>query len=114
VANGTSGNTDSLLLVLSDRHIADGLPELRWNVLHEVLGGCRTVVIDLADVTTLTSSAVAALLNIHRLCRARRGQLVLRDPTGAVLDLLRHARLDRLLTIETAGGITSSPGREHP
>ncbi len=92
-----------LTLVLDDRDVAQNLPELRWNVLNHVLAGRRAVLIDLAAVTALSSTAVATLLNMHRVLRARGGRLVLQRPSAATRDLLRHTGLNRVLDVEAVG-----------
>ncbi len=75
------GDDDCLVLVLDDRDIVENLPDLRWDVLHHVLAGRRVVVVDVAGVSEMSSTAVAALLNIHRILRSRRGRLVLQQPS---------------------------------
>ncbi len=106
---------DALVLALTDRDVAEDLPGLRWNVLQHVLGGRRDVVVDLDGVRALSSTAIAALLNIHRLCRARGGRLVLQHPSGAVLDVLAHTGLDRVLVVRTGSGpAPAAPSASRP
>lgn len=99
-------SSDTLALNLTDRDLVDNLPELRWNVLHSLLGGRRNVIVDLSGVTSISSTAVAALLNLHRICRARGGRLVLQRPNRGATDVLAGTGLDRLL--QTA----SKPARQ--
>ena len=93
----TAGD-DCLTLVLDDHDLADPV-ELRWNVLQHVLAGRRTVVVDLAGVTQLSSTAVAALLNLHRVLRAPRGRLLVRRPSPAAREFLEHTGLHRVLQL---------------
>ncbi len=97
---------DALVLALTDDDIANRLPELRLNMLHSVLAGRRIVIVDLAAVTCLSSTLLAALLNIHRICRARGGSVVLRHPNAASHELLRSGGLDRVFKLDDAEGNT--------
>ncbi len=94
------GDGQVLVLQLDDEDMARSLPDLRWSVLHHVLAGRRHVVVDLAQVTELSSTAVAALLNIHRVLRSRGGTLVVQRPGPAARQLLAHTGLHRVLRLD--------------
>ncbi len=98
-AQATVDDDHCLTLALNDRDIAQNLPDLRWNILHHVLAGHRHVIIDLAAVTALSSTAVAALLNVHRVLRSRGGRLDLHRPSPASRELLQHTGLERVLHV---------------
>ncbi len=104
VANAPAAIDDErcLTLAVNDRDVAQNLPDLRWNVLHHVLAGHRHVIVDLTDVAALSSTAVAALLNIHRVLRSHGGRLDLRRPSPASRELLQRTGLDRVLHVDTA------------
>ena len=89
-----------LVLQLDDQDMVRSLPDLRWSVLHHVLAGRRHVVVDLAGVTELSSTAVAALLNIHRVLRSRGGTLVVQQPGPSARQLLTHTGLHRVLRLD--------------
>jgi len=87
----------------------DGVAQLRWRLLEAVGAGARRVVVDLSAVSQLSSTAVAALLGVHRVCRARGGAVVLRGPTRSTLNLLYRTGLWRVMQVE--GGPRQGPAR---
>lgn len=87
----------------------DRLPDLRWELHHLLTEGRRVIVVDLAHAPQIGSATLAALLGAHRVCRARRGSVVLRDPGTPTTDLLRRTGLRRVLPV--ARRQTRAPGR---
>ncbi len=107
-ALSSAARADSLTLVLDDRDLAEPT-ELRWHVLQHVLAGRRTVIVDVAGVTHLSSTSVAALLNLHRVLRTRRGRLLVRRPSTAAREFLEHTGLHRVLHLQAAGHEDQQP-----
>lgn len=85
----------SPVLVLDPADLRGGLGVLRWR-LGPLLEGGTSVLVDVGGLSTLSSATVAALLRARRLCRARGGQLVLRNPRRAVTAVLRRSGLEDL------------------
>ena len=79
-----------------------GLPDLRWELHDLVVAGARTIVVDLSTAPRVGSGAVGALLGAHRVCKARGGGVVIRDPGRQTLDLLQRTGLWRVFTVEQA------------
>lgn len=93
---------DRATVVLTDALVRDGLADLRWRLRSLVLSGARVIVVDVAQIGELSSSVVTVLLGAHRICRARGGGLVLRNPSRRTAELLHRTGLSRVLLRETA------------
>jgi anti-sigma B factor antagonist len=93
---------DRVVVVLTDASLQDGLADLRWQLRSQVLTGARVIVVDIADLGELSSGVVSVLLGMHRICRARGGGLVLRNPTRRTSELLSRTGLSRVLLAESA------------
>lgn len=78
----------------------DGVAALRWALRTAVVSGARTVTVDMTDVPELSSTAVASLLNTHRLLRVRGGGVQLVNCGPAVLSLLHRTALWRVFMID--------------
>lgn len=91
---------DEVVLRLDDALVADGLADLRWALHDALLAGARRLVLDVSDVSSLSSSAVASFLAAHRTCRARGGGVVLTGANRRTEDLLHRTGLWRVLLIE--------------
>jgi anti-anti-sigma factor len=87
---------------LDDELLADGLADVRWLLHDALLAGARRLVVDLAGVQQLSSSAVASFLWAHRTCRARGGAVVLRGANRRTQDLLHRTGLWRVIEVEDA------------
>lgn len=85
---------------ITDETFVEGMAGLRWQLRALVLGGARIVVADVADLRQMSSTAVAALLSAHRVCRLRGGGVVIRHPNRRTLDLLHRTGLHRVFHIE--------------
>ncbi len=91
------------VVVLDDRTVDEGLSDLRWHLRSLVLGGVRTIEVDLSQTSRMRSTALAALLSAHRACRARGGGVVLVNPNRQVADVVRRTGLSRVFRIQHAG-----------
>ncbi|MEZ0164361.1 STAS domain-containing protein [Kineococcus sp. LSe6-4] len=86
----------SPVLVLDPHDLRGGLGVLRWRLGRLLDGPMTVLVVDVSGLTTLSSATVAALLRARRLCRARGGHLVLRNPRRSVTAVLRRSGLEDL------------------
>ncbi len=57
------------------------------------------VLVDLADVTMITSVGLGALITLHKACKEAKGKLVLLNLKPDILNILKLSRLDKLFTI---------------
>jgi anti-anti-sigma factor len=88
---------DSVTVVLTDVLVQDGLADLRRRLRTAVLSGVRVIIVDVGSIGELSSGTVAVLLGAHRICRARGGGLVLRNPSRRTGELLHRTGLSRVL-----------------
>ncbi len=98
----TTGS-EQILVNLGDEELEHDLGSLLYDVARSVQGGPRTIVVDVARLTTLTRRVVGLLLRLDATARSRRRRAVLRHPSTAVERALIASRLDRMLWVETAG-----------
>jgi anti-sigma B factor antagonist len=87
-------------VIVVDDAAAAALVDLRRRLRDAVLNGEQTIVVDVSELTRPSSATIAALLGVHRLCRARGGGILLRDPHRRTRDLLRRTGLVHVLRIE--------------
>jgi len=98
-------------IVLDDRTVTDGLSYLRCHLRELVLGVAQTIEVDLSHTSRIGSTALAALLNAHRACRARGGGVVLVDPNRQVTDVMKRTGLWRVFQVQRSGRVLE-PRRE--
>jgi len=99
-----------VILRLTDAEVSEGLADLRWALHDALLAGARRLVVDVSDVSSLSSSAVASFLAAHRTCRARGGGVVLTGANRRTEDLLHRTGLWRvLLTDDRVPSAASRP-----
>jgi len=72
-------------------------PQLRVNLRETVEAGDPFVVIDLAEITFIDSSGLAALVSGLKACRQAGGDLRIAAPTEQVQNVLQVTTLDQVL-----------------
>jgi anti-anti-sigma factor len=90
------------IVMLSDTDMDGGLTPLRWRLRELVMEGATLVVIDVSELSQISSTLLAALLDTHRVCRQRGGGVVIRHASRKVADVLRRTGLDRVFEVEAA------------
>ncbi len=104
------------MLVLDPADLRAGLGFLRWRLGRVLDEGPTVLVVDVSGLPTLSSATVAALLRARRLCLARGGRLVLRNPRRAVTAALQRSGLEDLfesVVDDTPAGPPDDPTRPH-
>ncbi|GAB3403351.1 STAS domain-containing protein [Flindersiella endophytica] len=96
---------------LTDETFVEGMTGLRWQLRAHLSGGARYIIVDVSRVRHLSSTALAALLGAHRICRTRGGAVVLRSPGRRTLDLLTRTGLHQVFRIDRARPEALSAGR---
>jgi anti-anti-sigma factor len=101
---------------LSDETFVDGMAGLRWQLRAHLSDGARYIIVDVSRVRHLSSTAVAAMLGAHRVCRIRGGAVVLRNPARRTLDVLTRTGLHQVFRIDRIKPAALSAGRTggHP
>jgi anti-anti-sigma factor len=90
------------IVTLSDSDLGTGLTPLRWRLRGLVMDGACLVVIDVSEVSEMSSTLLAALLDTHRVCRRRGGGVVIRHANRKMTDVLHRTGLDRVFDVEAA------------
>jgi anti-sigma B factor antagonist len=94
-----AGDTETV--ELTEALVENGMADLRGELRELVLSGARVIVVDVAQMGELSSGVVTVLLGTHRICRARGGGLMLRNPTRRTAELLQRTGLSRVLLRES-------------
>jgi anti-anti-sigma factor len=61
--------------------------------------GCSSIVLNMNQVRFINSTALGAMIKARKACRAAHGDLVVSQPSTAVIDAMESLGLDRLFTI---------------
>jgi anti-sigma B factor antagonist len=98
----TVDDTDGTTLVRLRGEIDAGLRHAASEAMVAVLAGQGPLVIDTSAVTFIDSSGMAFLLQLHGVASDAGRPVVLRDPSGVVIDLLALVGLDTMFRREDA------------
>ncbi|GAA2721261.1 STAS domain-containing protein [Cellulomonas aerilata] len=101
----TVQGADGLTVVTLRGEIDAGLRHAASDAMVAVLAGQGPLVIDTSAVTFIDSSGMAFLLQLHGVASDAARPVVLRDPAGAVTDLLALVGLDQLFRPEDPQGV---------
>lgn len=88
-------------LQIVDGMLAEGSGELRNRLAELVPGGTRTLSVDLSAVERLSSTCVATLLWVKRVCSARGVHVVLANTPERTLEVLTRTGLTTVFEIES-------------
>jgi anti-sigma B factor antagonist len=94
----------SLLIELRGEIDLANAPDVEVLLITSLDAGESRIVIDLAGVTFMGSSALRALAVGHHAAEACAGTIVLRSPPKRVMELFRITGLDAVFHIEAEGG----------
>ncbi|GAB3408280.1 STAS domain-containing protein [Flindersiella endophytica] len=91
---------DAPIVRIGDETVIEGRNGLDRQLRTHLATGARFVVADVSAVRRLSSTAVAALLGAHRVCRARGGSVVVRNANRRTRDVLSRSGLAEVFRIE--------------
>jgi anti-sigma B factor antagonist len=91
------------LLIVLRGDIDAGLRDAASRCMVTVLQADLPLVVDTSEVTFIDSSGLAFLLQLQAVADDAGRSLVLRDPSGVVVDLLALVGLDGMFAAETHG-----------
>ncbi len=80
-------------------------PQLQAVLEGHLDAGRRVVRLDTQDVTFLDSSALGAIVAVHRRCVELHATLILTGVSGIVERIVKLTGLDQVLLIDGAGGV---------
>ena len=69
-------------------------------VIKNDLKGIDTLVIDMADLTYLTSAGLRVLLVAQKILNDKKGQMIIRHVNDSIMDVFAITGFDNILTIE--------------
>ena len=81
-------------------------PQLQAVLEGHLDAGRRVLRLDTQDVTFLDSSALGAIVAVHRRCVELHATLILTGVSGIVERIVKLTGLDQVLLIDGAGGVT--------
>ncbi len=90
----------TVVAVLDDAALAQGLADLRGRLTDVLSAGDARLVVDVSGLDRISSSVVAALLRAKRKCAARGVDVVVRGSAGQSLGLLTRTGLADVLDVE--------------
>ena len=93
------------VVYITDETFVEGLAGMRSQLRSVVQAGARVIVADVGELPKLSSTAVAALLSTHRICRTRGGGVVIRRPNRRVLDLLKRTGLNHVFEVDSTRSV---------
>jgi anti-anti-sigma regulatory factor len=93
----------TVVAVLDDEAVAQGLSDLRSRLSDVLSAGDARLVVDVSGLDRISSSVVAALLWAKRKCLARGVDVVVRGSAGQSLGLLTRTGLAAVLDVEDEG-----------
>lgn len=113
---------DAPTVRISEETVIEGMGGLRWQLRAHLATGAQFIIADVTDVRRLSSTALAALLGAHRVCRARGGAVVVRNANRRTLDLLNRSGLHHVFRIDqanppaprTGNDDEAQPAQSHP
>lgn len=111
----TARTGDRQTLIVTGELAMAGVTELTAPAMDALADrGVRSVVVDLAGVTFIDSTGIGALVSLHGTAGDVGAQLILRNPTARILEVLRIIHMDRTFLIDppppAAEGGTDQPG----
>lgn len=81
--------------------------ELRTELAKHIDEGRRVIRVDLQRVSFMDSAAIGELINATRRCNAEHGSLILTNLSAGLYRVLALTGFDKVLLIDTAGGLAS-------
>ena len=95
----TKSKNNGAILYLSGKVIGDGVPQLKQTIEERINSGANWLMIDLAEVPLMDSSALGTIIAAFLKLRERNGKLVLLNARENILDVLAITKLDSLFEV---------------
>ena len=90
---------NGVVLYLSGKIIGDGVPQLRKAIEDRMNSGVAWLILDLAEVPLMDSSALGTIVAAFLRLRSENGKLVLLNAQKSILDVLAITKLDSLFEV---------------
>lgn len=92
-------NNTAVVRTLVEKLDASNASDLKGELLVLNKNGVNSIVIDLEGTKYCDSSGLSAILTANRLCKDSSGKFILCGLNDTIMNLIRIAQLDRVLTI---------------
>ena len=91
---------DEIMVLVADGGLdAHNARELGEKLNNLVEAGIRDLIVDCSKLTFISSAGIGTLLKINHGLKDRGGRVHLAGPSGTVVQVLKIARLDRILGV---------------
>ena len=95
----TRSKDNGAILHLNGKVIGDGVPQLKRTIEERINSGADWLIIDLAEVPLMDSSALGTIIAAFLKLREKNGKLVLLNARKNILDVLAITKLDSLFEV---------------
>jgi anti-sigma B factor antagonist len=95
----TKSKDNGAILHLNGKVIGDGVPQLKRTIEERINAGVDWLIIDLAEVPLIDSSALGTIIAAFLKLREKNGKVVLLNARENILDVLAITKLDSLFEV---------------
>lgn len=95
----TKSENDGAILQLSGKVIGDSVLQLKRTIEERIDSGANWLIIDLAEVPMMDSSALGTIIAAFLRLREKNGKLALLNAQKSILDVLAITKLDSLFEV---------------
>jgi anti-sigma B factor antagonist len=95
----TKSKDNGVILHLNGKVIGDGVPQLKRTIEERINAGVDWLIIDLAEVPLIDSSALGTIIAAFLKLREKNGKVVLLNARENILDVLAITKLDSLFEV---------------
>ncbi len=95
----TKGKDSGAILHLDGKVIGDSVPKLKQKIEERLDSGAKWLIIDLAKVPLMDSSALGTIIAAFLRLQEKNGKLVLLNAQENILDVLSVTKLDTLFEV---------------
>ena len=95
----TKSKDNGVILHLSGKIIGDSVPRLKQTIEERIDSGADWLILDLAEVPLMDSSALGTIIAAFLRLQDRKGKLALLNAQKSILDVLSITKLDSLFEV---------------
>ena len=95
----TQNKDNGIIMRLSGKIIGDSVLKLRQTLEEQINSEVNWLIMDLADVPLMDSSALGTIIAAFLKLRARNGKVVFMNAQKSILDVLSITKLDTLFEV---------------
>lgn len=89
-----------VILQITGKVIGDGVPQFKQTIAEWIDSGVKWLIIDLAEVPLMDSSALGTLIAAFSKVQEKNGKLVLISAQKSILDVLAITKLDTVFEVQ--------------